>query len=98
MELSFTGAGCLRYILFPIPAIRFSHRDTRHSHSMATTIKGASDQITVVKGPVKTFKKPFKRKRRKGYPCGLDFLLPGGVIQCQALSETIQIVLAQEVS
>jgi hypothetical protein len=30
LELSFTGAGCLIYILFPIPAIRFSHRDTRH--------------------------------------------------------------------
>jgi hypothetical protein len=56
---------------------------------MATTIKGASDQITVVKGPVKTFKKPFKRKRRKGYLCGLDFFLPSSVIQCQALSETI---------
>jgi hypothetical protein len=26
--LSSTGAGCFIYILFPIPAIRFSHRDT----------------------------------------------------------------------
>jgi hypothetical protein len=39
LELSFIGAGCLIYILFPIPAIRFSHHDTRHSHSMATTSK-----------------------------------------------------------
>jgi len=39
------------------PAISFDHRDTQHSHSMATITNGVSDYvIAVVTGPIKTFK------------------------------------------
>jgi hypothetical protein len=46
LELSFTGAGCLIYILFPIPAIRFSHRDTRQHMFCRCLVRQASTRYT----------------------------------------------------
>jgi hypothetical protein len=65
--LSSTGAGCLIYILFPIPAIRFSHRDTSTLPLDGNHRRGCQrPSITVVKGPVKTFKKKKLSKGKEG--------------------------------